>query len=224
MFETLYVIVGILIAFSLDDWNEDRKARITEIDILNELITGLRSDSSNLKFNIAQHNQAKKSCEIVLKALDEIEDYHDSLACHFAAVHYYTTLASNRGAYESLKSMGFESISNKSLRIEIIDLYDRWHTIHETNQKILTDDIHNLKRNFLQDYFDKFLVISPEPPYYAGDMVPLDYKQLRTDHQYKYHIRTLHTSHSNFIVLNDFLTSMVADLIRACKEEVKRLE
>ncbi len=69
----------VLSAFSLNDWNEDRKARITEISILNELITGLSSDSSSLDFNIAQHNQAIKSCEIVLKALNEVEEYHDSL-------------------------------------------------------------------------------------------------------------------------------------------------
>ncbi len=52
-FETLYVSIGILIAFSLNDWNEKRKARITEISILNELLTGLSADSSTLKFNIA---------------------------------------------------------------------------------------------------------------------------------------------------------------------------
>lgn len=124
VFETMYVIVGILIAFSLNDWNENRKARITEISILNELITGLSADSSTLKFNIDKHNQAIKSCEIVLKALNELEGFNDSLAHYFAAVHYYTTFASTRGAYESLKSMGFETISNESLRSTIINLYD----------------------------------------------------------------------------------------------------
>jgi predicted negative regulator of RcsB-dependent stress response len=108
VFETLYVIVGILIAFSLNDWNEKRKARLTEISMLNELITELSSDFSTLDFNIAKHNQAIKSCEIVLKALNEAEEYNDSLAYHFAAVNYYTTFASNRGAYESLKSMGLK--------------------------------------------------------------------------------------------------------------------
>ena len=223
-FETLYVIVGILVAFTLDDWNEDRKARNTEIVILNELVTGLLSDSSNLAFNISMHNQAIRSCEIVLQALDELEDYHDSLAYHFAAVYYYTTFASNRGAYESLKSMGFESISSKALRIKIIDLYDRSHTILQTNQNILTDDIHDLKRNFLQDHFDKFLVFIPEPPYYAGEMIPLDFKRLKTDQQYKYQIRTLHNSHTIFTGLNYMISNSISELISQCKEEVRRLE
>ena len=155
---------GILIAFSLNDWNEKRKARFTEISILNELISGLSLDSGTLNFNIDKHNQAIKSCEIVLKALDELEEFTDSLAHHFAAVYYYTTFASARGAYESLKSMGFETISNKPLRFTIIDLYDQWYTILKTNEKILTDDIHDLKRNFNQDHFDKFLVLVPDDP------------------------------------------------------------
>ncbi len=104
-FETLYVIVGILIAFSLNDWNENRKAQNTEISILNELIKGLKMDSSTLIFNIDKHNQAIQSCEIVLQALNEADEFNDSLAFHFAAVHYYTVFASTRGAYESLKSM-----------------------------------------------------------------------------------------------------------------------
>ena len=177
-----------------------------------------------MDFNIEKHNQAIKSCEIVLKALNEVEEYNDSLAYHFAAVNNYTTFASNRGAYESLKSMGFETISSKPLRIKIIDLYDRWYSILEVNQKILTDDIHDLKRNFHQDHFDKFLVISPEPPHYAGEMIPVDFKQLKTNHRYKYHIRTLHTSHSIFNSANYIASSKVEELKSFCQEEVKRLE
>jgi len=188
------------------------------------LITGLSTDFSTLNFNIDKHNQAKKSCEIVLKALDEADEFNDSLAYHFAAVHYYTTFASARGAYESLKSMGFETISNQSLRSTIIDLYDQWYTIVQTNQKILTDDIHDLKRNFNQDLFDKFLVFSTEPPFYAGEMIPVDFKQLKANQRYKYHIRTLKGSHSLYIALNSLVSTEVESLKKLCQEEVKRLE
>ena len=223
-FETLYVIVGILIAFNLNDWNENRKAQNTELNMLNELISGLEMDSSILNGNIDRHNQAIQSCEIVLKALNELEVYNDSLAFHFAAVHYYTFFASTRGPYESLKSMGFERISNKSLRFAIIDIYDQWYTILLTNQSILVDDIHELKRNFHQDHFDKFFVVIPQDPWYGGEMIPVDFKQLKFNQQYKYHIRSLHAGHSFFNSINIFVANKVDSLIISCQKEVERLK
>ena len=223
-FETLYVIVGILVAFSLNDWNENRKAQNTELSILTELISGLEMDSNNLNYHIDLHNQAIKSCDIVVKALNELEEYNDSLAFHFAAVHYYTVFASTRGAYESLKSMGFESISNKSLRLKVINLYDQWYSILLTNQSILVNDIHELKRNFHQDHFDKFLVLIPHDPYYGGEMIPVDFKQLKFNQQYKYHIRSLGAGHSFFNSINIVVADKVDNIIISCQKEVKRLE
>ena len=42
-FETLAVVVGILVAFALDNWNEERKQDLLEIQYLN----GLRADLVN---------------------------------------------------------------------------------------------------------------------------------------------------------------------------------
>lgn len=223
-FKTLYVIVGILIAFSLDDWNEDRKAQNTELILLNELISGLTTDLGTLIFNIDKHNQAIESCEIVLKATDEHEEYNDSLAFHFAAINYYTIFGSARGPYESLKSMGFENISNKSLRLEIIDLYDQWYTTLKTNERILIDDIHELKRNFHPDHFDKFLVVIPREPYYGGEMIPVDFQQLRSNQQFLFHVRSLHAAHTFYNMQSNFVADKVESLIRSCRNEVKRLE
>jgi len=223
-FETMYVIVGILVAFSLEDWNENRKAQNTELYILNELISGLSTDSSTFSFNIAMHNQAIKSCEIILKALNEDGVYNDSLASHFAAINNYTVFASARGAYESLKSMGFETLSNKSLRLEIIDLYDQMYITLQTNEKILIDDIHELKRNFYPDLFDRFQVVVPVEPYYTGEMTPVDFQQLKLNQQFKYHIRSLQAAHSFYNWQNRFIVDKATSLINSCRKEIKRLE
>lgn len=222
-FETLYVIVGILVAFSLEDWNENRKANNTEIYILNELISGLSADSSTFSFNNAKHNQAIRSCEIILNALNGDEVYNDSLAFHFAAINYYTILGSNRGAYESLKSMGFETISNKSLRLQIIDIYERMYTVFKANEKILVDEIQELKRNFYPYHFDKFLVLIPTEPYYGGEMIPVDFQQLKLNQQSKYHIRSLRAAHSFFNMQNRYVADKINSLINACQDEIKRL-
>ncbi len=42
-FETIAVVVGILVAFALDNWNEERKQDLLEI----EYLQGLKSDLAN---------------------------------------------------------------------------------------------------------------------------------------------------------------------------------
>ena len=100
--EIVLVVIGILIALQVNNWNENRKNRIYEKRILNELIVSLSRDLSTLEYNFELHKQAIKSSEIVLNALTENEQFNDSLAFHFAAVYYYTRFDCYRGAYESL--------------------------------------------------------------------------------------------------------------------------
>ncbi|MEN2283246.1 DUF6090 family protein [Algoriphagus sp. SE2] len=223
-FETLVVVVGVIIAFGLNDWNESSKARIAEIGILNELISSLEADSSALSINIAFHNQAIKSSEIILTVLDSKGAFNDSLSRHFASINNYTTFASALGPYESLKSMGFETISNKSLRLEIISLYDQQYMILKNNERILTEDIQELKRHYYQDHFEEFQVIIPDPPYYAGKMVPNNFNELMLNKSFRYFVRTLINDHASFNLLNKMNVERVNELKRKCQEEIIRLK
>jgi len=121
--EIVLVVVGILIALSINNWNEERKSNLTEIEVLNDLIIGLVRDKGTLDYTIKRLHWAIESCKIILKSLGENKNYNDSLAYHFARLHNYTNFYSNKGASEFLKTIGFEIISNKGLRFEIIDLY-----------------------------------------------------------------------------------------------------
>ena len=42
--EIILVVIGILIALSINNWNEERKERILEISILNEIANNLEND------------------------------------------------------------------------------------------------------------------------------------------------------------------------------------
>jgi len=66
----------------------------------------------------------------------------------------------------------------------------------------LNESKYELKRNFHQNHFDKFLVVIPQDPWYGGEMIPVDFKQLKFNQQYKYHIRSLLAGHSHYSSLN----------------------
>lgn len=221
--EIVLVAIGILIALQVNIWNSSRIAKINEVAILQELIKSLSLDIETIKFNIIQHEKAKNSCAIILKTLDGTINFNDSLKKHFAAVHYYTDFSSARGVYESIKSRGFESISNNDLKFNIINLYDKWYGVHINNQNILTKDILVIKRHFNPNHFDKSQFFISEPPFYGGEMLPNNFLDLRSNNQYKHHIKTLQSDHTQFSSINSTSIYFINNVINACEEEVKKL-
>ena len=125
--EILLVVIGILIALQVKNLNENRKIRTVEVQILKDLIIGIEDDIESINYNIDKHSEAINSCKVLLDIFSENIGYDDSLSSHFAAIHYYTQFMSNIGSYESLKSKGYKTISNKELRFEIINLYEKWY-------------------------------------------------------------------------------------------------
>ena len=204
------VVLGILIALQINNWNEEKKIKKTELKLLTQLTNELSQDLNSLDYDLSQHEQAANSCKIILNILNSDKEMNDSISHHFAAVHNYTVFASVRGAYESLKSVGLETVSNDELRLEITNLYEKWYLILKSNEKILSDDILNIKRNFNQDHFDKFLVVTPILPFYNGEMNPNDFSSLKLNHQYKYHVESLMASHIWF----NFINNLVIDIIK----------
>ena len=231
--EIVLVVIGILIALSINNWNEERKSKVTEIEVLNDMIIGLVRDKQTLDYNIKRHHWAIESCKIILKSLGENKNYNDSLAYHFARLHNYTNYYSNKGAYESLKTIGFEIISNKELRFEIINLYEQWYSILQSNVNTLRADIQYIKHDFDQDYFDKFNIFNPNPEdssddikkdYYSGEMIPNDFHKLKQDNRFNYHIKSLQLSHENINFHSMIHKERIDRLIIHLKLEIKRVE
>ena len=229
--EIVLVVVGILIALQVNNWNETQKQRHIEIYVLEELASGLSQDLNVLKYNIDKHERAIKSCDIILEVMEGNREFVDSLDRHFAATHYYTVSFSKRGAYESLKSMGIEIISNKKLRVKVIDLYEQWFKIIQVNQEILREEIQTIKRNFNQDNFDQFQIFDIENfnrenanDLYAGQMIPNDFSALKKSKQYRYYLKSLHASHSFVNFQFNISLEMVNEIIDELNNEINRLK
>lgn len=224
--EIFLIVIGILIALQLNNSNEVRKIRIDEVNILKDLNKGLQIDLSMVDYNIERHSRAIYSGEIILDFLNKKTNYSDSLSIHFAGIHYYTNFMYGRGAYESLKSKGFEIISNKNLRYEIIQLYETSYAIIKDNDIQLTEDIFHIKRNFNQDHFDKFQLFEPNIPsgiIYAGEMIPTNANELQNNVQYKYFINSLIASHSLVNSLYKLLKVKIQNTIDQSSLEIQAL-
>jgi len=64
--EIVLVVIGILIALQINNWNEEQKIEKEEIGILNNLLEGLYSAKEQSDIEISNENQLKESLLVVL--------------------------------------------------------------------------------------------------------------------------------------------------------------
>jgi len=121
--EIVLIVFGILIALSIDNWNNSRITRNTEIAILKEMKSNLGIDLNDIRLNIYLNKTSLRANEQVLASLQNTKKEIDSLNFFYSHLTLSTMLDINNSSYENLKSFGFHIITNDSLRIKITEHY-----------------------------------------------------------------------------------------------------
>lgn len=123
--EIVLVVVGILIALQINNWNENRKDNNIENKILVEISNGLREDLIDIRSNMSQHRAGLKACKYYHDLFTSKPVQADSINYYFKYLTMGYISIQNKSGYESLKSRGLELIKDDSLRIDIIKLYEQ---------------------------------------------------------------------------------------------------
>ncbi|WP_445382972.1 DUF6090 family protein [Robiginitalea sp. IMCC43444] len=169
--EVILVVIGILIALSINNWNENKKDRATEKRILKQLVKNLETIESGFKQTLQYNDKLSKSSVIVLDVLKNRLPYYDSLSYHFDRAKNRGTalLTIPKPGYESLKNTGFDIIVNEELKNAIIELFEVDYPILETSTTDAGFDV--IIENYLMANF-----------YRNGiNLIPFDYNQILED-------------------------------------------
>lgn len=145
--EIVLVVIGILIALQINNYNNRQKNEIKEHKLLVEMVVNLKKDIKDLNWKIDYTQNKIKSNNAVLSHLTSESDMTDSLKFHYSNIYGYYGFDNNTSAYQNLKSIGFELVIVDSLRRQITDLYETkyndlkevmevWDARHQ-NDKIL---------------------------------------------------------------------------------------
>ncbi|XWN35865.1 MAG: DUF6090 family protein [Balneola sp.] len=127
--EILLVVVGILIALQINNWNEERKDRKIEQSYIELLSRDLSADSVSLNELISFSDHSVKSKAIILTYLKNETSKPDSLGTHFlrTAFQGVQSFVPNMGAFEELQSAGGLSLINdENIRNQILSLYNAY--------------------------------------------------------------------------------------------------
>ena len=122
--EIVLVVIGILIALGINNWNEDRKARHEQVTILENLKGDLFADTLDLEYNLAMHKTFYRAEEELLHFLQSEEPYQkDTLEFSDALSTPLITLLHN-STFGNIRNNEAGLISNNDLRNRIFRYYD----------------------------------------------------------------------------------------------------
>ena len=121
--EIFLVVIGILIALSINNWNEGQKTKDKEQILLSQLKQEFEDDLRQLNDKIAIRKRIITSCKVILYILDEkLEIENDSLIFHLQRTLYTPTFNANSESFFASKDINL--IHNDSLKT----LLSKWPT------------------------------------------------------------------------------------------------
>lgn len=123
--EIVLVVIGILIALQINNWNERRKDRIEEHNILNRLINDFEKDITQLDFIISSTQKRMSNIDSISKILQAPTEQDimkfARLQTDLVMDNYFTV---NSGTFdEGLSSGKLKVIQNDTLREQIFNYY-----------------------------------------------------------------------------------------------------
>ncbi len=174
--EIVLVVIGILIALSINNWNEGRKTKSQERDLLLQMKRNLEADIIQETYPNTILENAMNSTDIVLEYLEQRKPFNDSLEYHFAWIPAYTIHMANTTAYENLKTIGFDIISNDTLREKYQRLYSFNYELTKFHRNEISYNNSNKLRDFYKKHFRNFL--------WHKTATPINYQSLLENNEF----------------------------------------
>ena len=123
--EILLVMVGILLALQVSNWNEGRKLVQEELQLLSEIKTNLIQSRAEIDTTLTYNEEYLASYVRLLSHVENQSSYDTSMDKDFGAIRGWASPYLSYTAYETMKSKGSDLIKNKNLRARISSIYDR---------------------------------------------------------------------------------------------------
>lgn len=106
--EMIVIILGILVAFTLNNWNDLRKERIKEIELLVELRDNLTEDINVNKKTIERQNIRIGNITKAITQLESKMPNPDSLLFYLKDITYLERYHINKSAYKHSRFLGLK--------------------------------------------------------------------------------------------------------------------
>jgi hypothetical protein len=157
--EIILVVIGILIALQINNWNENRRLQKVKKNIYSIIKTDLKSDINNIdKVFKAMTPRDSVFKKVINKEITK-EDYDNCEKCSFILYSYPDITLNSRGITLLENNSTVFDLQNDSLSVEISDFYKYFNT-----------EIGVALTEVEQDYFDNYNYFKNNKPWF-GDYI-----------------------------------------------------
>ena len=237
--EILLVVIGILIALSINNWNDERKTRAIELDLLKELRSTTKGQF-NLEFEQLKGNKRSlTACQVILNNLNQGHSYHDSLTTYFTEVFTNYIVLNKDNAYQKVKTHGMNFISDFELKDELMTIFEvnsKWLVeLNERNvqfqNRIVYPELISLFESIGRRDLASFPINEPftnkkisdsldyvDPPF---NTKPLDYEVLKSNERFKNILRTTINFRQQYILFMEIRNKRMLRLLSQLDDEIE---
>lgn len=152
LIEITIIIIGVIIAFYLTKYGEQRSRSQNERDVINQIYFELEDNLEDLERDFLIHRTGFISHLNVMNFLDGKKSYSDSLIMDFYWMTRDEYIFANATGYENLKAFGINLIQDDSLR-NLITLVYNHNFPRLTKGSTLYPDLNAYLSPFFQEHF-----------------------------------------------------------------------
>jgi len=130
-FETFVVINGILIAFGLNNWNENRKKEVLEIQYLNRLSVDLKSDTAYFNYRVKKAKKLIDDTRIFVEESYKEQKTEQDFRSLMSLIRWESEqMTVQNTTYIELTNGGFVNLfTNEVLKISLIEIYRHYEEV-----------------------------------------------------------------------------------------------
>jgi hypothetical protein len=219
--EIVLVVIGILIALSINNWNENRKKGIAEQNLYQTLISSLESDLEDANDKISSVDKSIKAQEIfIINSFEEIKDKFNTVQLEeflYSVSNSSRSFFPNYGLYEKISNNNqIDLIQSTELQMKIIELYEQYYKrYNDIDLNLEQQVVFSLNDNYFSKIEDHYIN--------NNGNYRIDFETLKTDYDVlNTECRKIHTlttvAHSSMIDCKNQIQS----LLTLIKKEIKK--
>lgn len=222
--EIILVVLGILIAISINTCNENKKSARQEHKLLTQVKKDVISNQSQLDSLIL-------GLEVNLSFIDTLlidlkkEEYSQRIAICTGYIHKKAFFINSNSGYTLISSGFAPIIQNSDLLNHLLDLYE----IHFNDVLIVQNSMHDHIENRLYPKTNSLFKVLDQMNINLNDGLdnqlelykPIDYQALRNNQEYINTIHQLRTKYKNRLSHSKKTKGKIVDFLRKLEAELK---